>query len=307
MAERAAIAIVGAGLMGHGIAQVFALAGHRVRVYDANPDMLDTLRSRIRANLQQLDIAGGAEALVSGSTDLSHTVKGAAWVIEAAPEKLQLKRAIFADLVKLADRHAILASNTSVIPITDIAAGLDTADRILGTHWWNPPFLVPLVEVVGTANTAAADIDATVDLLRTVGKTPVHVKKDVAGFVGNRLQHALWREAIAIVAEGIADAETVDTVVKASFGRRLAVLGPIENADLVGTDLTLDIHGVVLKHLNRSPDPSPYLQELVAKGRLGMKSGRGFREWTKEQSAELRSKVFSHLKAMTAPSTPAGT
>ena len=136
-----------------------------------------------------------------------------------------------------------------------------------------------------------------IDLLGSVGKTPVHVKRDVAGFVGNRLQHALWREAIAIVAEGIADAETVDTIVKASFGRRLAVLGPIENADLVGTDLTLDIHNVVLRHLDRSPDPSPYLARLVAEGRLGMKTGRGFRAWTQSEAADLRAAVFNHLKS----------
>ena len=136
---------------------------------------------------------------------------------------------------------------------------------------------------------------------RAVGKTPVHVKKDVAGFVGNRLQHALWREAIAIVAEGIADARTVDTVVKASFGRRLAVLGPIENADLVGTDLTLDIHNVVLKHLNRDADPSPYLKKLVEDGRLGMKSGEGFRSWTALEADQLRNDVYRYLKEFKLP------
>src|SRR5690606_9620308 len=137
--------------------------------------------------------------------------------------------------------------------------------------------------VVGTAQTSPAAIDAMMALLTSVGKTPVHVRKDVPGFVGNRLQHALWREAIAIVAEGIADAETVDTVVKSSFGRRLAVLGPLENADLVGTDLTLDIHNAVLGHIDRSPDPSPYLKRLVAEGKLGMKSGEGFRAWSEEE------------------------
>ncbi|WP_108610624.1 3-hydroxyacyl-CoA dehydrogenase family protein [Aminobacter sp. MSH1] len=290
------IAIVGAGLMGHGIAQVFALAGHDVRVFDAHQPALDSLRTRIRANLDQLGIPGEAEARVKGSSDLGETLDGAAIVIEAAPEKLELKRAIFSELVRLASSNALLASNTSVIPIGDIAQGLATRERILGTHWWNPPFLVPLVEVVGTPDTASEAISKMISLLDSVGKTPVHVKKDVPGFVGNRLQHALWREAIAIVAEGIADARTVDTVVKASFGRRLAVLGPIENADLVGTDLTLDIHNVVLKHLNRSPDPSPYLTDLVASGRFGMKSGEGFRSWAPGEAAALRASVFSYLK-----------
>lgn len=290
------IAIVGAGLMGHGIAQVFAQAGHRVRVFDAQRTALDTLQSRIVKNLVDLGLELGSERNVSGHADLGEAVAGADIVIEAAPEKLELKRSIFADLVRLASKSALLASNTSVIPIGQIAEGLETRMRILGTHWWNPPFLVPLVEVVGTPDTSPAAIAAMIDLLASAGKTPVHVKKDVPGFVGNRLQHALWREAIAIVAEGIADAETVDTVVKASFGRRLAVLGPLENADLVGTDLTLDIHNVVLRHLNRSPDPSPYLSELVASGRLGMKTGKGFRNWTDERAQALRATVFAYLK-----------
>jgi len=298
------IAIVGAGLMGHGIAQVFARAGHRVRVFDAQAMALDTLQSRIAKNLADLGFGIGSERNVSGHADLAEAVAVADIVIEAAPEKLELKRSIFAELVRLAPKSALLASNTSVIPIGQIAEGLETRARILGTHWWNPPFLVPLVEVVGSPDTSPEAIAAMIALLSSVGKTPVHVRKDVPGFVGNRLQHALWREAIAIVAEGIADAETVDTVVKASFGRRLAVLGPLENADLVGTDLTLDIHNVVLQHLNRSPEPSPYLSKLVASGRLGMKSGEGFRNWTDEQAGGLRGTVFSYLRNFA--STPTG-
>ena len=140
----------------------------------------------------------------------------------------------------------ILASNTSVIPITAIMQGLKRRERALGTHWWNPPFLIPLVEVIGTEWTSPATIDFTMKLHARAGKTPVHVKKDVPGFVANRLQHALWREAISLVERGICDADMVDTVIKASFGRRLAVLGPIENSDLVGTELTLAIHKTVL-------------------------------------------------------------
>jgi 3-hydroxybutyryl-CoA dehydrogenase len=156
---------------------------------------------------------------------------------------------------------------------------------------------VPLVEVIGTEWTSRAAIDWTIRLHAEGGKTPVHVKKDVPGFVGNRLQHALWRECIALVQNGICDAETVDTVIKASFGRRLAVLGPLENADLVGTDLTLAIHRTVLPDLDRTPGVLPYLEGLVAAGKLGMKSGEGFRTWTTEQQAALRAKVARHLKA----------
>jgi 3-hydroxybutyryl-CoA dehydrogenase len=137
-------------------------------------------------------------------------------------------------------------------------------------------------------------------LLVGVGKSPVHVRKDVPGFIGNRLQHAMWREAIALVENGVCDAETVDTVVKSGFGRRLAVIGPLENADLVGTDLTLDIHRHVLADLERSPDPSPYLEALVASGRLGFKTGEGFRAWSPADQAALRASVADHLKKMAA-------
>jgi 3-hydroxybutyryl-CoA dehydrogenase len=296
MAGTETIAIVGAGLMGHGLAQVFGGAGRTVRVYDAEPAALASLHHRISANLESLGQPDDFRHLISGHADLADALAGADIVIEAAPEKLQLKQSIFADLVRLASPAALLASNTSVIPISEISAGLATAERILGTHWWNPPFLVPLVEVVGTPQTAATTIATMIALLKDVGKTPVHVKKDVPGFVGNRLQHALWREAIAIVAAGIADAETVDTVVKASFGRRLAVLGPLENADLIGTDLTLDIHNAVLGHIDRSPLPSPYLKALVAERRLGMKSGAGFRTWSEEAVTALRQRVFEYLR-----------
>jgi 3-hydroxybutyryl-CoA dehydrogenase len=176
-------------------------------------------------------------------------------------EDLPLKQKLFAEIETHVRPRTILASNTSVIPITQIMEGLRDRSRALGAHWWNPPYLVPLVEVIGTQWTSPAAIDWTIALHKAAGKMPVHVKKDVPGFVGNRLQHALWREAIALVERGVCDAETVDTVIKASFGRRLAVLGPLENADLVGTDLTLAIHRTVLPDIDRTPGPLPYLRK----------------------------------------------
>jgi 3-hydroxybutyryl-CoA dehydrogenase len=140
-------------------------------------------------------------------------------------------------------------------------------------------------------------VSRTLALHSAVGKTPVEVRRDVPGFIGNRLQHALWREAISLVQNGICDAETVDTVVKASFGRRLGVLGPLENADLVGTDLTLAIHRTVLPDIDRTPGPLPYLEQLVANGHLGMKTGRGFRAWSEDQQANLREKVLAGLRS----------
>ncbi|MES2260366.1 MAG: 3-hydroxyacyl-CoA dehydrogenase family protein [Pseudomonadota bacterium] len=301
--QHARIAVVGAGLMGCGIAQVFLAAGHPVSLYDPYVNVLSQAPATIRDNLRSVGRDGACLELLTLCSVLRDAVDKAAIVFEAAPERLELKRGIFAELDAVAGKHVILASNTSVIPISGIAANLDEARRrfVIGTHWWNPPYLVPLVEVVRTELLAEPVFAAVMDLLARVGKVAVEVKKDVPGFVGNRLQHALWREAFALVDAGICDAATVDLVVKNSFGMRLPVLGPLENAEMVGLDLTLDIHRVVLQHLDASATPSPLLEELVAQGRLGMKSGQGMRAWTEYEPAALKERVAEHLLAMTRP------
>ncbi len=294
--SKARIGVLGAGLMGHGIAQVFALHGHDVAVYDPSQAALDGLRARIAGNLRELDEDEAAAARVTPCASVEGAVKDADFVVEAALENLDVKRTLFAEVERFARAEAILASNTSVIPITAIMQNIAEGSRALGTHWWNPPFLVPLVEVIGAERTSQRAIDWTIDLHKSVGKTPVHVKKDVPGFVGNRLQHALWREAISLVEAGICDAETVDIVVKASFGRRLAVLGPIENADMIGLDLTQAIHETVLPAIDSRPLPSPLLKTLIDAGRLGFKSGEGMRRWSAQDQTALRLKVLRHLK-----------
>jgi 3-hydroxybutyryl-CoA dehydrogenase len=294
--SKARIAVVGAGLMGHGIAQVFALAGHDVTIYDSVKSSLDTAKDRILANLKDLGDDQGAVNRVTPVANLSDAVRDADYVVEAVLEDLPLKQKLFGEIETHVRPDTILASNTSVIPITAIMQGLRRRERALGTHWWNPPYLVPLVEVIETEWTSPQVVDFTMRLHANAGKQPAHVKKDVPGFIGNRLQHALWREAIALVEHGICDAETVDSVIKAAFGRRLAVLGPLENADMVGTDLTLAIHRTVLPDIDSRRGPSPYLEKLVAEGKLGFKTGEGFRRWTPAQQAELRSKVLQHLK-----------
>jgi 3-hydroxybutyryl-CoA dehydrogenase len=294
--SKAKIAVIGAGLMGHGIAQVFALAGHDVTIYDSFAATLATAKERILTNLRDLGDDQNAVDRVTPEADLATAVRGADYVVEAVLEDLALKQKLFGEIERHARPDAILASNTSVIPITAIMQGLTRRERALGTHWWNPPYLVPLVEVIETPWTSPQAIDFTMTLHAEAGKKPAHVKKDVPGFIGNRLQHALWREAISLVENGICDAETVDTVIKAAFGRRLAVLGPLENADMVGTDLTLAIHKTVLPDIDSRPGPSPYLEKLVKDGKLGFKSGEGFRKWSPEQQAALRSTVLQHLK-----------
>jgi 3-hydroxybutyryl-CoA dehydrogenase len=294
--NKAKIAVVGAGLMGHGIAQVFALAGHDVTITDTVMKNLDDVTKRIAANLRDLGDDPLAIARVRPCLELAEAVRDADYVVEAILEDLPLKQKLFVEIERHVRPDTILASNTSVIPITSIMEGLTRRDRALGTHWWNPPFLVPLVEVIETQWTSPDAVAWAMALHQNAGKKPAHVKKDVPGFIGNRLQHALWREAIALVENGICDAETVDAVIKASFGRRLAVLGPLENADMVGTDLTLAIHNTVLPAIDSRPAASPYLQKLVADGRLGFKSGEGFRKWSADEQAALRTKVLLHLK-----------
>jgi 3-hydroxybutyryl-CoA dehydrogenase len=291
------IAIVGGGLMGAGIAQVFAVAGHSVTVFEPDEAIRATVRSRILETLSLYGLESGVADAVAVTGDFPQAVAHADYVTEAAPEKLELKQKIFADLVEACPAATILASNTSVIPIHRIAAGLSTAERIVGTHWWNPPGLIPLVEVIQSVQTSDATIHSTMELLKSVGKSPAHVTKDVPGFVANRLQHALWREAIAMVAAGVCDAATLDACVKNSFGLRLAVLGPLENADLVGLDLTLDIHRTIIPELDRSDGPNPYLEAQVAAGRLGFKSGEGFRAWSDREMNDLRRKLAAHLLA----------
>lgn len=302
MADKYNIAVIGAGLMGHGIALTLARAGHSVIIYDPMADARDSVHARIAnsMNLMGLGTDETASAITKITTKdtIASAVRRADIVFEAAPEKLDLKQSIFAEIETHAPKTCILASNTSVMPITKIMSNLRHKSRALGTHWWNPPHMIPLVEVVNTEWTDPRIADQMMELLESVGKTPVLVKKDVPGFIGNRLQHALWREAISLVENGICDAEAVDTVVKSSFGRRLSVLGPLENADLVGTDLTLDIHENVLFDLESEQKPSEYLQQLVDNGKLGMKSGEGFQAWTAAEAAEVRERVASHLKKL---------
>ncbi len=298
------IAVIGAGLMGHGIALTFARAGHYVAIVDSVEAMLRSTPGRISESLHLLGATDGEVERVLDRLelfdDVPSAVKEASFIFEAVPEKLRLKQSIFAEVEAHAPAEAVLASNTSVIQISRIMEGLHTRHRALGTHWWNPPHMIPLVEVVKTEWTDQARADAIVELLKDVGKTPVMVEKDVPGFIGNRLQHALWREAISLVENGICTAKAVDDVVKASFGRRLAVLGPLENADLVGIELTQDIQRQVLFDLEATPEPSPYLQELLDQGRAGMAEGAGFRDWQSGDLEASKARIAEHLRKLEA-------
>jgi 3-hydroxybutyryl-CoA dehydrogenase len=256
--------------MGRRIAGVIARSGLPVVLTDSQPAVLDSALIEARSM--------APEAHIVGETDLAAAVATADLVIEAIVEDLDAKRALFA-AARAAAPDALLASNSSVIPISRIAEGLAGADRTVGMHWWNPPDLIPVVEVIRGEHTSTESMDTAFEVLEFVGKIPVRVQRDVPGFVGNRLQHALWREAIDLVASGVCDAETVDLVVRNTIGLRLAAMGPIENADYVGLDLTLAIHEQVLPSINSDPHASPLLRHKVAAGELGARAGQGFLAW----------------------------
>jgi len=289
--------------MGHGIAQIFALGGRQVWLNDLEEDVLIQAELNIQKNLEFF-VANGlisqeevnpALARIKTTTSLEQAAGPADYVVEAVSENLALKQSIFKQLDKICRPETILSTNTSVISITEIASQASNKARIVGTHFWNPPHLIPLVEVIPGEETTSDTVTLAVSLLTDVGKHPVRVKRDVPGFVGNRLQHALWREAISIVDQGIAEAAEVDEVVKMGFGIRLPVLGPLENADLVGLELTHAIHDYILKHLEASPEPAPILQQKIDQGHLGFKSGRGLQSWTEQEIAATRDRLTQHL------------
>lgn len=306
------IAVIGAGMMGHGIAQIFAVKGYSVVLMDIKEDLLSGAIQNIRSNLiimadngigKHEDIESSIKRIKT-TVDLKEAASEAQFVVEAVLENLELKQKIFQDLDAFCPQETILATNTSVISVTEIAEKAGDKARVLGTHFWNPPYLIPLVEVIRGKETSDDAMDMTFDLLKVVSKHPVRVNKDVPGFVGNRLQHALWREAISIVAQGIADASTVDECVKFGFGLRLPTLGPMENVDMVGTDLTLAIHDYILKHIESSPDPSPILRQKVEAGNLGFKSGKGFQEWPAADAEKSRRRLQEYLLRVTKPIGP---
>lgn len=235
------------------------------------------------------------EAQVQASAFLTEAVMGADLVIEAVVEDVDVKRQVFA-AIREAVPEAVIATNSSVIPVSLMTVGLPGADRTVGMHWWNPPDLIPVVEVIRGEATSQDTMERCFEVLTRVGKVPVRVERDVPGFVGNRLQHALWREAIDLVASGVCDAETVDLVVRNTIGLRLAEMGPIENADYVGLDLTLAIHSQVLPSINRDPHPSPYLEKLVTDGHLGAKTGSGFLTWPAGSREAAAARLSAHIQ-----------
>ena len=299
------ILIAGGGMMGKNIAFVMtADPAFQVTVYDLYPtDVEGGIRNNTRQLVEKgvLDAAELDERLsrIRFTTDVdSHLLRQADLVIEAVFEDLAVKQETFAKLEARCRPDTIFCTNSSVMSPSLISEKLTHRERFAGTHFWNPGHLIPLVEVVRTDATDQETADTVMDVLRRVGKQPCLCKKDVPGFIANRLQHALWREAISIVEHGIADAETVDTAIKNSFGLRLPQLSALENSDMVGTQLTYNIHSYVLPYLEDSHEPSPLLSRMLEEGKLGFPSGEGFRTWTPEQMEACSAGLNEYLIRM---------
>ena len=299
----ASAAVIGTGMMGPGVALTLAFGGLPTTLLSRTPEGAAQGLAKARAQAQLLAANGLADAaaaqraaaLISVSTDFDATIRAADLVVESGPEDMAWKQDLFARMDALAGAVAVLASNTSGLSITAIAERCARPERVLTTHFWNPPHLMPLVEIVQGERTAPAVVDTVRGLLEGCGKTPVVVRKDRPGQLGNRLQMALLREAVNIIAEGIADAEAIDTVAKNGFGIRMPAYGILEHQDVVGLDLGLRVADYVAADLNNEPRAPEYFHELVRTGQLGAKTGRGFYDWSVKSADDVRARRDAFL------------
>jgi 3-hydroxybutyryl-CoA dehydrogenase len=288
------IAVVGSGIMGHGIAQTFALGGYEVTLNDISDELLNKAIQQIRSNLDtfvEFEITtseAAEEALrrIQPTKDLKEAVKEADVIVEALPEIIDLKKQFFKDLDRYCPSHTIITSNTSGLSLTEMVSEFSRKDQVVIAHWWNPPHIIPVVEIVRGKYTSDQTIDLVYQLLTAIGKRPVRILKETLGFLGNRLQFALYREVLACLKEGIATAQDIDTTVKGTFGFRMPTIGPLETSDFGGLDTFLYITEYLFKDLDRSTEPPEILKEHVKQKKLGVKTGEGFFLYPPEKKEE---------------------
>jgi 3-hydroxybutyryl-CoA dehydrogenase len=297
-AQGSHVAIIGGGIMGGDIAIIFAAGGWNVHVMSPSAKTRDALPARIAAGLKKLGAPDSNARLVKTYPKLDALpMAEVSLVVEAATEDLPLKHRIFAELERLARPDAILASNTSTFPIAEIGKHLATRSRVAGMHYFMPAHLVPLVEIISAEFTDRKVAERLIVLTREMGKAPIAVSKDVPGFVGNRLQHALMREALWLVANGVTTPEGIDTAVRFGFGFRYIACGPMMQKELSGWDTNLYAGTSVYPHLYNEKAPPPFLKEMVAKGHVGMKAKHGLWEWTDESVAREKARIERCLQA----------
>ena len=288
--------------MGHGIAIEFALAGYDVRLHSRSEESLERARGMIRNSLERLHDLGRiseqqAESVPDGvrmSTELGELVGDANLVIESIYEDIDAKTDLFAQLDDLCPDGTILASNTSSFLPSRLAVATTRPDKIINAHFLNPPFFVPLVEVVPTPQTSEETTSIVMELLTSLGKQPILVNREAPGFVASRLQMALLREALWLVQNEVASAEDVDKAINAGLRRRWATAGVLQVLEVAGWDLISRVAADVFPHLSNTDDPA-LLLEMVERGDIGVKAGKGFYKWTPEKAEELRRRIAKGL------------
>jgi 3-hydroxybutyryl-CoA dehydrogenase len=297
-AAQSSVAIIGGGIMGGDIAIVFAAAGWSVHVMSPSQKTRDALPARMAAGLQKLAAPAGAAARVNAYP----TLDALPWqdielVVEAATEDLPLKRKLFAQIEALARPGIPLATNTSNFPIGDVGRNVKQPGRVAGLHFFMPAHLVPLVEIVSAESTDPRVAEALVALMKGFGKAPIWVKKDIPGFVGNRLQHAMLREALYLIEDGIVSAEGIDDAVRYGFGFRFIACGPMKQKEMSGWDTNAIVGEALWPHLYSTKAYPPSVKAMVDRGHIGMKAKRGFWEWTDESIAREKARIERSLQA----------
>jgi 3-hydroxyacyl-CoA dehydrogenase len=301
MSEIRRAAVIGTGTMGPGMGAVLERAGIEVALYDVSAEALERARKGAELARGVLERLGG-ERVEGGDIrfqdDLAAALEGADFVLEAVPEKLELKQQVFADFERQIADDAVLSSNTSGIPITKIAEGLEHPERVIGMHWSNPPHLIPMIEVIPGERTSEETIAAARGLIERIGYRPSMLNKEVPGFVENRVLYAIMRECLALVDEGVIDAEELDLNVKWGIGYKLAVIPPMQLLDVAGLDIYESVANYLNSELSTESGVSETITKLTGDGKLGIKAGGGLFSYSEDELAELPAKRAAALVAV---------
>lgn len=301
MSEINSAAVIGTGTMGPGMGAVLERAGIEVRLFDVSAEALAKAEAMVpvaRGVLDKLGTESTDGGSISFHGDLAEALADVDFVLEAAPEKLELKQQIFAEFEQHAPATAILSSNTSGIPVTKIAADLEHPERVIGMHWSNPPHLIPMIEVIPGEQTDEATIEAANALIAKIGYYPSRLRKEVPGFVENRVLYAIMRECLALVDEGVIDAEGLDLNVKWGIGYKLAVIPPMQLLDVAGLDIYENVAGYLNADISTEAGVSETITKLTGEGKLGLKTGGGLFSYSEEELAELPKKRAAALVAV---------